>query len=167
MISQMYYSLTKYWGSAWWTVYFPITHGIKIDHVKDLESIDSSTPGDSNKDSTKGSVLGELWRPEALHGANGQDPHLQGVDEAPDSWEQHLPTCSLSSENLGRLTVKDGTFGLWAARKNHYGVAKKWARRARVDGSPDGDSVVGQSWPAQRPRADPTGAQYIWDPGCR
>ena len=145
----MYYSLTKYWGSAWWTTYFPITCGIKIDHMKYLESAESSAPGDSNKDSMEGSVLGELWRPEAPHGATGQDPHLQGVDEAPDSWEQHQSTCSLSSQNLEGLTVKFGTLGLRAARKNRYGAAKKRVRRAMVAGSLDGDSVVGQSWPAQ------------------
>ena len=85
MTSQLYYSLNKYWGSAWWTVHFPATCGIKIDRMKEFESTESSALGDSNKDSTEGSDLGELQCPEAPQGATGQDPHLQEVDEAPDS----------------------------------------------------------------------------------
>ena len=116
----------------------------------------------------EGSILGELWRPEGPQGAIGQYSNLQGVDEAPDSWEQHLSTCSLSLENLEGLTAKVDTLGLRAARKNCYGAAKKRARRARVAGSLDGDSCcssvsAGSEWPT----ADPAGAQYIWDPGCR
>ena len=162
------FSLTKYWGSVWWTIYFPTTRGIKIDSMKDLESTDSFTLGDSNKHSMKGSDLGEIWRLEALQGATGQDSHLQEVDEAPDSWEQHLSPCTLSSENLEGLTAKGGTLGLWAARKIHCGATKKWARMAKVAGSLDGDSVVGQSRPTRgQPKAGPAGAQNIWDPGHR
>jgi len=117
--------------------------------MKDFESTESSALGDSNKESTEGSDLGELRCPEAPQGATGQDPHLQEVDEAPDSWEQHLSTCSLSSENLEVVTAKVGTLGLCTARKNCFGAAKKRAKRARVAGSLVGDSVVGQSWPAQ------------------
>jgi len=73
--------------------------------MKDLESTEISALGDSNKDSTEGSIFREVRRLEALQGATGQDPHLQEVDEAPDSWEQHLSTCSLSSENLEGLTA--------------------------------------------------------------
>jgi len=51
------FSLTKYWGSAWWTVYFPATRGIKIDRIKDLESTKSSALGDYNKRSMEGSDL--------------------------------------------------------------------------------------------------------------
>jgi len=80
----------------------------------------------------EGSDLGELWCPEAPQGATGQDPHLQDVDEAPDSWEQHLSTCSLGSENLEGLTMKVGTLGLRAATKNRCGAAKKRARRAKM-----------------------------------
>jgi len=53
--------------------------------MKEFESTESSALGDSNKDSTEGSDLGELQCPEAPQGATGQDPHLQEVDEAPDS----------------------------------------------------------------------------------
>ena len=74
------FSFTKYWDSTWWTVYFPSTHGIKIDRMKDLESTESSAVGDSNKDSTEGSDLGKLRFPESPQGATGQDPHLQEVD---------------------------------------------------------------------------------------
>ena len=47
------------------------------------------------------------------------------------------------------LTVNVGTLGLCTARKNCFGAAKKRVRRARVAGSLDGDSIVGQSQQAQ------------------
>ena len=88
------FSLTKYRGSAWWTGCFPYTHGIKIECIRDFKSMESSALGDSNKDSTPGSDRGELWCLEALRRTTGQDPCSQGLDEAPDSWEQHLSSCS-------------------------------------------------------------------------
>jgi len=81
------------------------------------------------------------------------------VDEAPDSWEQHLSPCSLSSENPEGLTAKGGTLGLQAARKNHCRATKKQARRARVAGSLDGDSVIGQSRLTQGSQK-----QALWEP---
>jgi len=87
-------SLTKYRGSAWWTGYFPYTRGIKTECIRDFESMESSAIGDSNKDSTEGSDQGELRRLEALQGTNGQDPCSQRVEEATESWEQHLSSCS-------------------------------------------------------------------------
>ena len=71
------------------------------------------------------------------------------MDEAPDSWEQHLSPCSLSSETLEGLIEQVGTLGLWASRKNCCGAAKKRARRAKVAESLAGNSVVGQSRPTQ------------------
>jgi len=46
------FSLDKYRGSAWWTIYFPFE--------SKLESKESSAIGDSSKDSTDGSSQGEL-----------------------------------------------------------------------------------------------------------
>jgi len=80
------FSLTKYRGSAWWTRYFHYTRGIEIERIRDFESMESSTIGDSNKDSMEGSDKGELRPLEALQGTTGQDPCLHRVDEAPDSW---------------------------------------------------------------------------------
>ena len=57
-------------------------------------------------------VRGELRCLEALQGAIGQDPCLQGAGEAPISWEQHLFPSSLSSDNLEVLAEKVGTVGL-------------------------------------------------------
>ena len=52
------FSFAKYRGSAWWTIYFPWSCGIKIESK--LDSKESSTIEDSSKDSTKGSSQGEL-----------------------------------------------------------------------------------------------------------
>ena len=49
-------SLTKHGGSAWWTSYFPL---------KKPESKESSTLGNSNKDSMEGSSQRELQYQEA------------------------------------------------------------------------------------------------------
>jgi len=147
------FSLTNYRGSAWWTAYFPSPCGIKIDRMKDLESVESSILEDSNMDCKEGSNHRELWHPEALQGAIGQDPHLQEVGETPDSWEQQLSPCNLSSENIEGLTEKVGTLGLPAARKNRCGAAQKRARRARVAESLAGNSVISQSVSLGRFRA--------------
>ena len=88
------FSLTKYRGCAWWTGCLPYTSGIKIECIRDFESMESSAIGDSNKDSTEGSDRGEIWRLEVLQEASGQDPCSQRVDEAPASWEKHLYSCS-------------------------------------------------------------------------
>jgi len=112
--------------------------------VKKLESKESSTIGDSSKDSMEGSSQEALQCLTAPQGAIGQDPHLQGEGEAPVSWEQHLSLESLSSENLEGLTEKAGTLDLQAARKNRCGVAKKRERKAKMAEALAGDSAGGQ-----------------------
>ena len=47
------FSLAKYRGSAWWTIYFLFD--------SKLGSKESSAIGDSGNDSTEGSSQGELW----------------------------------------------------------------------------------------------------------
>jgi hypothetical protein len=143
------FSPTKYRGSAWWTVYFPWFRGINIDLVRKSESKERSVLGDSSKGSTEGSGLGELRCLEAPQGATTQDPCLQGVGEAPDSWEQHLSPYSLISENLEGLTEKVGSLGLRPTRKNRCGAAKKRARRAKMAEALVRDSAGGQSRPPQ------------------
>jgi hypothetical protein len=97
----------------------------------------------------EGSRQGELRCLEAPQGATGQDPCLQGADEASISWEQNLSPGSLGSENFEVLTEKVGTLGLWAARKNRFGAAKKRARSAKMAGVFAEDSVGGQPRPPQ------------------
>jgi hypothetical protein len=97
----------------------------------------------------EGSSLGGLWCLEALQGATTQEPYLQGVGEAPDSWEQHLSPCSSSSENIEGLTEKVGTLGLWPARKNRCGAAKKLARWAKMAEALARHSTGVQSRPPQ------------------
>ena len=79
--------------------------------VEKLESKESYAIGDSSKDSSEGSIQWELWCLEALQGATGQDPCLQGMGEDHISWEQHLSPSSLSSKNLEVLAEKVGTLG--------------------------------------------------------
>jgi hypothetical protein len=80
----------------------------------------------------EGSSQGAIQSLKALQGATRQDPCLRGEGDASASWEQHLSPGSLSSENLEGLTEKDGTLGLWAAKKNEFGAAKKQARTAKM-----------------------------------
>jgi len=85
--------------------------GLRL-RVEKLESKAISAIGDSSKDSTEASSQRELWCLEALQGATGQDPCLQGMGEDHISWEKHLSPSSLSSKNLEVLAEKVGTLGL-------------------------------------------------------
>ena len=67
-------SLTKHGGSAWWTSYFPWSHGIKIENITEKSELkESSTVGHSSKGSKEGSSQGELQCLEDSQGATGQN----------------------------------------------------------------------------------------------
>ena len=119
---------------------YPLIRGIKIVNItKKSEPKESSVVGDSSKDFMKGSSQGECQYLEAPQGAIGQNLCLQGVGEAPISWEHHLSPSSLRSENLEVLTEKVGTLGHKGVRRNHCGAAKRWARKAKMDEALVGD----------------------------
>jgi hypothetical protein len=81
---------------------------------------------------------------EALDGAAEQNPVEQRTSETPLTGEEHLSSCSQTSENLDRLAEKVSTLGLRVARKNHCGVARKRARKARLVAAPTGASDSGR-----------------------
>jgi len=85
--------------------------GLRL-RVEKIDSKESSAIGDSSKDSTECSSQRELWCLEALQGATGHDPCLQGMGEDPISWVKHLSPSSLISKNLEVLAEKVGTIGL-------------------------------------------------------
>jgi hypothetical protein len=100
---------------------------------------------DSSEDSTEGSSQGALRCRKSPQGAIGQDLRLQGVGEAPVSWEQHLSSGSLRSEKIEDLIEKFGTLGFRPARKKPFGAAKKRARKSKMAEAHAGNSAGGQS----------------------
>ena len=98
------FSLTKHGVSTWWTTYFPITCGTKMERTNvNLQDTESST----SRDSDKGSCTGA---PQI--GATGRDPVEQGAGENPLIGGEHPPPSYLSSDNLEGLTEKVGTLSL-------------------------------------------------------
>ena len=86
------FSLTKYGVSTWWTTYFPITRGTKMECTNgNLKDMESSTSGGSDKGSCT----------EALQtGATGWDPVEQGAGKTTMIGGECLSPSNLSSENL-------------------------------------------------------------------
>jgi hypothetical protein len=115
---------------------------------KNLEFDDSSLVGDSSKGTKGGSSKGKLLCMEALHGATEQNSHVQGAGEPPKTWEQHLSSSILSSENLEGLT-EVSTHGLQSLRKNHCAAAKKRAKKTKLAEAPTGDSGSSGSQPSR------------------
>jgi len=65
---------------------------------------------------------------------------LQGAGENPTTWEEYLPSSSLSSENLEVLPENVGTLGLRGVRRNRCAAAKKQARKTKMAEAITGDS---------------------------
>jgi hypothetical protein len=125
--------------------------------------MESSSAGDSSKNSKEGSNQGELRHLEALQGSTKQDPCMQGVSETPIlGWN----TCSLQSklEDSKGLTEKVGTIGLQSLRKNQSGAAKKRARMAGLLRPLLGTLQWPISAASKQPVTNSAGTQNIWDP---
>ena len=99
-----------------------------------------SAPGDSIKDFKEGPNHGELLYSEALHGASEQNPLSSEASETPASWEECLSPCSPNSNNPDVL-AEVGTLDLKSRKKNHSGMSKKRARKAKFAEAPARDSV--------------------------
>ena len=95
-----------------------------------LEEMENAAVWDSGKGSCS----------EAPCGAAGQGPVEQIVGGTPPIEGEHLSSSSRTLENLDGLTDKVGTLGLQVSRRNRCGVARKWARNARLAEAPTGDS---------------------------
>jgi hypothetical protein len=97
----------------------PLLVGTKLESTYEKSEVkESSSVGNSSKGFKEGSSERELLCLEALHGATKQNPDMQGVGEPPMTWEEHLFSGSLSSENVEGPTEKVGTLGLQSHKKN-------------------------------------------------
>jgi hypothetical protein len=81
---------------------------------------------------------------EAPCGAAGQGPVEQRAGGTPLIEGEHLSSSEKTPENLEGLTEKVGTLGLQVRRRNCYGAAKKWVKKARLIEAPTGDSSSDQ-----------------------
>ena len=118
--SQRNFSLPKHGASAWWTIYFPLTHGTKMVITElNLEEKKSSAVWDSGMGSCS----------EAQCGAAGQGLVEQREGGTPLIEEEHLYSSSQTPENLEDLTETVNTLGLQVSRRNRCGAAK--GRRGR------------------------------------
>jgi hypothetical protein len=81
---------------------------------------------------------------EAPAGATEQKPAEQGTSETPLTGEEHLSSCSQTTESLEGLTQKVGTLGLQVIKKNCCGAARKRARKARLAEAPTGATDGGR-----------------------
>ena len=108
-----------------------IIRGIQMEStVENLEYMESSEPGDSDKGS-------RLEAPKI--GATEWDLAEQGAGETPVTGVEHPTPSNPRSENLEGLAEKVGTRGLRATSKNRCSAAKKRARKARLPEAPSGD----------------------------
>jgi hypothetical protein len=86
---------------------------------------------------------------EALNGATEQNLDMKGTGELPKTWEEHLCSGSLNSENLESMT-EVGTFGLQRCKKNRWGATKKQAGKAMLqEEAPTWESTGSQPLPPQ------------------
>jgi len=74
--------------------------GSELRILKKNQSMESSLVGNSSKDSKEGSSQGGLWCMEALQGAAGQNPCLQGLGETPVTWGEHISPSILARRIL-------------------------------------------------------------------
>ena len=133
--SQRYCSLTKHGVSAWCTDNSPILVGPEMENtVSDQEKTESSAVWASSKGICS----------EAPCRAAEQNPVERRTDGTTLIAEEHLFIGSQNLENLEGLTEKVGTLGLQARKKNRCGIARKWARKARLAEAPTGDSSGGR-----------------------
>jgi hypothetical protein len=107
--------------------------GTKLEFMyKNSDVEESSYVGDYSKGSKEGSSQGELLCLKTVHGATEQNSEMQGAGKPPKTWEDHLSSSSLSSENLEALTEMVGTLGLQSLKTNHVVPLRSEQGRLRL-----------------------------------